>query len=141
MQHLDYQNISNSCNSFKKKPQQYLRFRWASPFVRPARGLPWTCREPIFLTVYLHSLTHNRASSHNITFSVEGEPHRWRNGQRTRLECCKPRSDQTKDYKMCICCFSAKHAAVRRKSKDWLTRNQNNVSEWSDMSTCGLLFQ
>jgi len=22
-----------------------------------------------------------------------------------------------------------------------LARNQNNVSEWSDMSTCGLLFQ
>jgi hypothetical protein len=27
------------------------------------------------------------------------------------------------------------------KSKDWLARNQNNVSEWSDMSTHGLLFQ
>jgi hypothetical protein len=24
-------------------------------------------------------------------------------------------------------------AAIRRKSKDWLARNQNNVSEWSDM--------
>ena len=47
----------------------------------------------------------------------------------------KPRSGQTKDYKIGICCFSAKHAALRRKSKDWLTRNQNNVSEWSDMST------
>jgi hypothetical protein len=45
----------------------------------------------------------------------------------------KPRSGQTKDYKIGICCFSAKHAALRRKSKDWLTRNQNNVSEWSDM--------
>ena len=33
-----------------------------------------------------------------------------------------------------ICCFSAKHAALRSKSKDWLTRNQDNVSEWSDMS-------
>jgi hypothetical protein len=32
------------------------------------------------------------------------------------------------------CCFSAKQAAVRRKSKDWLARNQNNESEWSDMS-------
>jgi hypothetical protein len=31
--------------------------------------------------------------------------------------------------------------ALRRKSKDWLARNQNNVSEWSDMSTRGLLFQ
>ena len=50
-------------------------------------------------------------------------------------------SGQTKDYKIGICCFSAKHAALRRKSKDWLVRNQNNVSEWSDMSTRGLLFQ
>jgi hypothetical protein len=32
----------------------------------------------------------------------------------------EPRSGQTKDYKICICCFSAKHAALRRKSKDWL---------------------
>jgi hypothetical protein len=51
------------------------------------------------------------------------------------------RSDQTKDYKMCICCFSAKHASLMGKSKDLLVRNQNNVSEWSDMSTRGLLFQ
>jgi hypothetical protein len=40
-----------------------------------------------------------------------------------------------KTIKMDICCFSAKHTALRRKSKDWLVRNQNNVSEWSDMST------
>ena len=51
------------------------------------------------------------------------------------------RSGQTKDYKIGICCFSAKHAALRRKSKDWLARNQNNVSELCDMSTSGLLFQ
>jgi hypothetical protein len=37
--------------------------------------------------------------------------------------------------------FSARHAALRGKSKDGLVRNQNNVSEWSDMSTRGLLFQ
>jgi hypothetical protein len=53
----------------------------------------------------------------------------------------KPRSIQTKDYKIDICCFSAKYTAIRRKSKDWLTLNQDNVSEWGDMSTCGLLFQ
>jgi hypothetical protein len=40
-----------------------------------------------------------------------------------------------------IYCFSAKHAALRSKSKDWLARNQNNVSEWIDMSARGLLFQ
>jgi hypothetical protein len=50
-------------------------------------------------------------------------------------------SGQTKDYEIGICCFSAKYAELRRKSKDWLARNQNNVSEWSDISTCGLLFQ
>ena len=53
----------------------------------------------------------------------------------------KPWSGQTKDYKIGICCFSAKHAALRKKSKDRLARNQNNVSEWSDMFTPGLLFQ
>ena len=34
----------------------------------------------------------------------------------------EPRSGQTKDYKIGICCFPAKHAALRRKSKDWLPR-------------------
>ena len=34
----------------------------------------------------------------------------------------EPRSGQTKG-------FSTKHAALRRKSKDWLARNQNNMSE------------
>jgi hypothetical protein len=53
----------------------------------------------------------------------------------------EPRSDQTKDYKFGICCFSAKNAALRRKSKDWLARNRNNVSEWSDIFTRELLFQ
>jgi hypothetical protein len=51
------------------------------------------------------------------------------------------RSGQTKDYKIGICCFSAKHAALRSKSKDWLAQNLNNVSEWGDMSTRRLLFQ
>jgi hypothetical protein len=40
-----------------------------------------------------------------------------------------------------ICCFSAKNAALRRKSKDWLAWNQDNVSEWGHMSSHGLLFQ
>jgi hypothetical protein len=51
------------------------------------------------------------------------------------------RSGQTKNNAIGICCFSAKHAALRRKSKDRLARNQDNVSEWSDMSNRGLLFQ
>ena len=52
----------------------------------------------------------------------------------------EPRSSQTKPYKIVICCFSAKHAALRRKTKDWLARNQDNVSEWGDMSIRLLLF-
>ena len=53
----------------------------------------------------------------------------------------EPWLGQTKDYKIGSCCFSAKHTALRRKSKDWLARNQNNVSEWSDMTIHRLLFQ
>ena len=52
------------------------------------------------------------------------------------------RSGQTKDYKIGINCFlSAKHAALRRKSKAWLARHQDNVSEWGNMSIRRLLFQ
>ena len=41
------------------------------------------------------------------------------------------RSGQTKDNNIGSCCFSDKHAVLKRKSNDWL----DNVSEWS-----GLLF-
>ena len=40
-----------------------------------------------------------------------------------------------------MCCSSAKHVILRRKRKDWLTRNREIGSEWSAMSTSGLLFQ
>ena len=53
----------------------------------------------------------------------------------------EPRFGLANDYKIGICCFSTKHAALRRKSKECLIRNQDNVSEWSDMSNRGLLFQ
>jgi hypothetical protein len=36
----------------------------------------------------------------------------------------EPQSGRTKDYEIGICCFSTKHAALRRKSKDWLAQNQ-----------------
>jgi hypothetical protein len=39
----------------------------------------------------------------------------------------EPWSGQTKDYKIGIHGFSAKHAALRRKSKDWLAWNQDNI--------------
>ena len=47
----------------------------------------------------------------------------------------KSRSGQTKYNRIGICCFSSKHAALWRKSKGWLARNQDNVSKWSDMSS------
>ena len=53
----------------------------------------------------------------------------------------KPQSGKNKDYKISICCFYVKHAALRRKSKDGLAWNQDNVSKWSVMYTNRLLFQ
>jgi glutamyl-tRNA reductase len=50
----------------------------------------------------------------------------------------EPRSGQIKNYDIVICCFSAKHATVRRKNNDWLTRNQDDVSEWGDIPFRGL---
>ena len=38
----------------------------------------------------------------------------------------EPQSGQTKDYKIGICCFTAKHAALRRKSNDWLALSNNH---------------
>jgi len=50
----------------------------------------------------------------------------------------EPQSGQIKNYEIGICCFSANHAVVRRKSNDWLVRNQDEVSEWGDMFIRGL---
>jgi hypothetical protein len=36
-------------------------------------------------------------------------------------------SYQIKDFKIGICCFSTKQVVLRRKSKDWLAQNQDNV--------------
>jgi hypothetical protein len=35
-------------------------------------------------------------------------------------------------------CFSAKHAALRRKGKNWLARDLNKVFEWTDMFARGV---
>jgi len=48
---------------------------------------------------------------------------------------------QPKDYKIGISCFTFKHSALKGKSKDWLARKQDNISEWRDISIRGLLFQ
>ena len=53
----------------------------------------------------------------------------------------RARSGQTKDHKIGICGFSAKHTVLSRKSKDGLAQNQDNVSKWGHMSIHILLFQ
>ena len=74
-------------------------------------------------------------------------PHRWCNSYISVLATSavdrgfESRSGQTKDYEIGICCFSARHAALKRKKKKWLAQNQNTVSEWGHMSTRGLLFE
>ena len=45
-------------------------------------------------------------------------------------------SGQTKDYNIGSSCFSAKHVALRRKGKDWLSRNQYNVPECLSVDCC-----
>ena len=51
---------------------------------------------------YLHYMPH-----------LQLQPHRWCNG----------RSGKIKDYEFGICCFSAKHATLKRKNKDWLAQS------------------
>jgi hypothetical protein len=53
----------------------------------------------------------------------------------------EPWLGQTKDYKIGICCFSAKQSALRNESKHCLAWNPDNVSKWSDMSILRMLFQ
>ena len=53
---------------------------------------------------------------------------------------CSPQSavdlSQFKYYKIGICFLSATHSALRKKSKDvFFVSNQDNVSEWSNLST------
>ena len=46
-----------------------------------------------------------------------------------------------KTMELIFAAFSTKHTALRSKSKDCLAQNQDNVSEWVDMSDCRLLFK
>ena len=53
----------------------------------------------------------------------------------------KSRSGQIKNNKTGFDCFPANHTALRNKSKNGWARNQDNVSEWSNMFFHRLLFQ
>jgi hypothetical protein len=68
--------------------------------------------------------------------------YQWCNSEHACLQyIMDPWSCQSKDYEICICCFSAKNSVLRSKSKDWLARNQDNVPKWDNMSICRQLFQ
>jgi hypothetical protein len=49
--------------------------------------------------------------------------------------------DYIYSYIIGICCFFANHSVSRSKKQDELTWNQDNASEWGDMSTHGLFFK
>ena len=87
----------------------------------------------------IDSLTTSRMGviSCNPWFIIDWLPlHQWL--------ACSPRMRQIvgsntdwikpKNYKIgtFICCFYAKHAALRRKNKDWFDRNRDNVPECGD---------
>jgi hypothetical protein len=46
----------------------------------------------------------------------------------------EPRSGQTKDFKIGICRFSAKHASIKKEKIIVLARNQNNTKAQKDHS-------
>ena len=52
----------------------------------------------------------------------------------------EPLSDQNKDYKISIYCFSSEHTSLRIKNKDWFGLNENRVSELDDMSYANCCF-
>jgi hypothetical protein len=51
-----------------------------------------------------------------------------------------PVSNRNVYYNFWTCCWYVKWT-LGRKGKDWLAQNQDNVSEWGDMSIRKLLFQ
>jgi hypothetical protein len=53
----------------------------------------------------------------------------------------EPLSGQTKNYTVGFYFFAAKRLGLSGKSEYWSPRNQDNVSEWSNTSIHGLLFQ
>jgi hypothetical protein len=79
----------------------------------------------------MFSLTNHRISDVIVSVVVSRAVDRW----------IKHRSGQSKDYKIGMFFFSSKHKSLRRTTKEWLGREQDNVPELSDMSILGLLFQ
>jgi hypothetical protein len=84
----------------------------------------WGQKQPLFVVVFLYPVVNCIVFYYSLDVKVSVL------ASSAVDRGIEPLVGQTKDYKIGICCFSAKRAALRRKSKDWLARNQNNVSEW-----------
>ena len=52
----------------------------------------------------------------------------------------EPRSGQTKNNDIGIYYFSAKHVSLRRKSKDWLARNQDKCPNGATCLSADVFF-
>ena len=81
------------------------------------------CKQNYFYSKFLFNYFKNRIGSVMVSVLVSSAVDRG----------FESRADQTKDYEIGICCFSAKHSALGEKSKDWLPRNRNNVYAFSVM--------
>ena len=82
----------------------------------------------------------SKENKSNLDFESQGIhelPHRLRQIVESSHNLLKPK----KNYAIPTCCSSAMHTVLRGKSKNWLVRNQDNVSEWGDMALRGVLFQ
>jgi hypothetical protein len=121
-----------------KRPKQKTQHHLTSPMSEggePKQNTQNRLTSPMSEGGELKQNTQNHLKS---PMSEGGEPK-----QNTQNYLTSPMSEGG-EPKICIntlCCFSAKHAALKSKSKDWLSRNEDNMSEWSDMFTHTLLFQ
>ena len=112
-------------------------FRVLYPLLPLSLYCPFLIAPSVFCKVYLHKWRYNICYKSLIPFgclSLQWQIYRfWHKKKQENILVVS--------IFICICCFSAKHAVLKRKRKDWLTRNQDNVSEWGDMYIRRLLLQ
>ena len=92
-------------------PRGYICFRGLAMMTPTG----YICVKPHYLVLFRH---HKYLTASVVSSLVCWPEEHW----------FKPSSGQPKDYEIVICSFFAKHSAIRSKSKDWLARNQVNVS-------------
>ena len=122
-------------NNQKQTKENHKRQQWINNCLNQQRLVYKQMTEYI---EYINTITVIRILQHIS--------HRWCNSQRTHIETgrswfqarwVKP----PKIVNLASVASPLQHAALRRKSQSWLTRNQDNMSEWSAMHTNVQLFQ